>query len=195
MSRTILLVDDEPLVTEALKRALRKEPYLVLNARSAAEALRILEKHPVDVVVSDERMPGMTGSEFLAVVCRKYPETMRIILTGHADLESALRAINEGHVYRFLRKPCNEAELIHTLRQAVQQKDLASGSRRLLHAFRKQQSELNALEKEHPGIRTVKRDERGAIVLEEEEDYDLDTLIEEIEREVRQDETRPLPPR
>ena len=78
----VLLVDDEILVTEALRRALHKEAYTVHCACSATEALKILSHEKIDVVVSDEMMPGMLGSDFLGIVCSEYPETIRIILTG-----------------------------------------------------------------------------------------------------------------
>jgi response regulator RpfG family c-di-GMP phosphodiesterase len=105
------LVDDEPLITTTLKRVLRKEPYDICTANSGAEALQILARKPVDVIVSDERMPGMSGSEFLAVARQQYPDTARIILTGQANLEAAIRAINEGAICRFLTKPCKEDDL------------------------------------------------------------------------------------
>jgi two-component system, probable response regulator PhcQ len=184
MAYTILFVDDEPLVTEALKRALRKEPYRVLSAQSAAQGMEILARQPVDVVISDEMMPGMPGSEFLALVCRDYPDTVRIILTGHANLKSAIRAINEGQVYRFLTKPCNELELIVTLRQALQHKELMAKSRRLLQAVKHQHSILEDLEKAHPGITSVERDSRGVIVLDEDV-TDVDALLENIQEEVQ----------
>jgi two-component system, probable response regulator PhcQ len=188
MAYTILFVDDESLVTEALKRALRKEPYRILSANSAARGLEILAREPIDVVISDEMMPGMLGSEFLALVCRDYPDTVRIILTGHANLQSALRAINEGQVYRFLTKPCNELELSVTLRQALQHKELMTKSRQLLHAAKHQHEFLEDLEKVHPGITNVDRDQRGVIVLDEDT-TDVDALIEDIEAEVRHFET------
>jgi two-component system, probable response regulator PhcQ len=189
MSHTILFVDDEPLVTQALKRALHKEPYRVLSAHSAAQALEILARQPVDVVISDEMMPGMPGSEFLAVVCREYPDTVRIILTGHANLKSAIRAINEGQIYRFLTKPCNEEELTVTLRQALQHKELVTKSRQLLQAVKHQHAFLEDLEKVHPGITSVNRDASGVIVLNEG-GTDLDALIEEIRAEMQKFETR-----
>ena len=86
MRRTVLLVDDEKNVRSALRRALRHESCEILEAESAAEALRLLESRPVAVVVSDESMPGMSGTELLARVRAEYPETFRIILTGHASL-------------------------------------------------------------------------------------------------------------
>jgi two-component system, probable response regulator PhcQ len=189
MAYTILFVDDEPLVTQALKRALHKEPYRILSANSAAQALEILARQSVDVVISDEMMPGMLGSEFLAVVYRDYPDTIRIILTGHANLKTAVRAINEGHIYRFLTKPCNEVELSVTLRQALQQKELMAKSRQLLHTVKHQYAILEDLEKAHPGITSVDRDSTGVIVLDEAE-TDLDGLIEEMQAEVQKHQTR-----
>jgi len=118
----VLLVDDEPLITTTLKRVLRKEPYDICTANSGAEALQILARKPVDVIVSDERMPGMSGSEFLAVARQQYPDTARIILTGQANLEAAIRAINEGAICRFLTKPCKEDDLTLAIGEALRQK-------------------------------------------------------------------------
>jgi two-component system probable response regulator PhcQ len=183
MPHKILLVDDEPHVTESLKRTLHKEPYEILSAQSANEALQILAREPVDVVISDERMPGMSGAKFLAFVYRDYPETIRIMLTGHANLDLAMRAINEGQIYRFLLKPCNEQEIRFTLRQALQQKDLAEKSRQLLQKVKQQSLVLNHLEKDHPGITRVERDSTGAIVIDDF-GFDLDRLIQEITEEL-----------
>ncbi len=183
MQHKVLFVDDEPNVTKALKRALRTEPYDILSAGSADEALEILERESVDVVVSDENMPGMTGSEFLAVVYEKYPDTIRIILTGHASLDVAIRAINEGEIYRFFTKPWNDVDLAITIRQALQQKDLIEDSRRLLKMARHQSAILQDLEKEHPGLTSVTRDASGRIFVEDE-DCDFDALIEQINEEV-----------
>jgi len=118
----ILLVDDEPLVTTTLKRVLRKEPYDIYTANSGAEALQLLMRKSADVIVSDERMPGMSGSEFLAIARQHYPDTARIILTGHASLEAAIRAVNEGAICRFLTKPCDENDLTLAIGEALQQK-------------------------------------------------------------------------
>ncbi len=123
MQPRVLLVDDEPHVTEALKRVLREEAYDIRTASSARTALQILAREAVDVVVSDERMPGMSGSEFLATVRRSYPNTVRILLTGHANLEAAVRAINEGEIYRFLTKPCKEADLTRAIEHALRRKE------------------------------------------------------------------------
>ena len=122
MRPKILFVDDEPHVTAALQRVLRREPYDIVTAHSADEAFVVMERERVDVVVSDERMPNMLGSEFLSVVRRDYPDTVRIILTGEASLEAAMRAINEGQVYRFLSKPCEEGALTQAIAEGLGQR-------------------------------------------------------------------------
>lgn len=183
MAHKILLVDDEPHVIEGLKRILHHEPYEVLSAGYANEALQILTQEPVSVVISDEKMPGLQGAEFLAMVYKHFPETVRIMLTGHANLDLAIRAINEGRIYRFFVKPCNGDELRHTVRQAIQQKELADKSRQLLQKVKEQDLVLQRLEKDNPGITRVDRDSTGAIVVDDP-GSDLDRLIQEINKEL-----------
>ncbi len=180
----VLLVDDEPLVTEALKRALRKEAYGVSIAGSARQALEILGREKMDVVVSDEMMPGMLGSDFLAIVCDRYPETIRIMLTGQPSLDTALRAINKGQIFRFLIKPCSGVELSLTIRQAIQHRELSRKSQGLLETVRRQRTMLGVLEAQYPGITKVDVNVEGAIDISDE-DYDLSALIEEIEKELK----------
>lgn len=179
---TILLVDDEPKVTDALKRALRREPYVFLTATSGAEAQQLLERQHVDVVVSDEQMPGMSGSEFLSRVRRQFPHTIRIILSGQANLESAVRAINDGEVYRYFLKPCIPAELILTVRQALNHKRLEENSRRLLRRYQRQEALLAKLHHSGPELLRVDTDERGAVIVDETEgENELTSLLDEIE--------------
>ncbi len=144
MPHRVLFVDDEPSVLAGLRRALHKEPYQVLCATSAAEALRLMAETPVDAVISDEQMPGMSGSELLAEVRRRYPETVRMMLTGNASLNTAIRAINEGAVYRFFTKPCNELDLATTIRHALEQKDLIEENRRRTLELAEANKELEA---------------------------------------------------
>ncbi|MEE8292463.1 MAG: ATP-binding protein [Candidatus Tectomicrobia bacterium] len=125
LAHTILLLDDEPNVLSALRRALRKEPYALLCAHSADEAFDLLYTREVDVVVSDQDMPGMTGTEFLAKVYQEFPHITRFILTGKATLEVALQAINAGAISQFFTKPCNAEALALSIRTALGQKDLA----------------------------------------------------------------------
>lgn len=182
---TILFVDDEPNITAALKRSLRSQPYTLLSAASAAEALRILEQRSVDVVVSDEQMPGMAGSEFLAEVRVRNPTTIRIILSGQASVEAALRAINEGEVYRFLVKPCNPADLIGTIHQALAHKRLQELSRRLLRDYRRQSALIMEAERISPAIWHLETDGEGAVLVDDaDSDCAIPDLLMEIEREM-----------
>jgi two-component system probable response regulator PhcQ len=185
MRHTVLLVDDDPRILQALKRVFHREPYDVLVASGGEPALRVLAVRPVDVVVSDEDMPGMSGMEFLGQVRAQYPETTRMVLTGHACFEVAMRAINQGEVYRFFTKPCNAAEIGAAIREALQQKDLFAKSRRLLHTVRRQSAFMEELERTVPGISCVTRDQTGAIVIDEARiPTDLAALLAEVEAEL-----------
>jgi two-component system, probable response regulator PhcQ len=163
---TVLFVDDEPAVTASLKRRLREEPFRILEAASATEALAVLSEEPVDVVVSDESMPGMTGSQLIARVFQKHPETICMILTGNPTVDAAMRAINDGHVYRFLTKPCDPAELAVVIHQALREKELIAQNRRLALQLEEQAVRLKTLESAHPGITHVNRDFDDAIILD-----------------------------
>src|SRR6187551_1009944 len=165
----LLLVDDEPNLTSALVRSLDRSQFEIFTADSAQKGLMILAGNEIDVVVSDERMPGMTGSQFLSEVRKKWPNTIRMILSGQADLEAAVRAINEGEVYRFLLKPCHPKELQATILQGLQHKKLVAQSRKLLQEHMKTVNLLEALEKDNPGITKIELDEDGAIMMEEED--------------------------
>ena len=119
----LLFVDDEPAITRALSVAFRKEPYEIRTAISGQAALALFAEAPFDVIVSDERMPGMCGSDLLAQVRELYPATVRIILSGQANLEAAVRAINAAEIYRFIMKPCPAEELMVTVREALELRD------------------------------------------------------------------------
>ena len=188
MSHKVLFVDDEPRVTKGLKHTLFQENYEILTANSGPEALEILRRESVDVVVSDEKMPGMSGTLLLSVIRRDYPNTVRIMLTGQASLEVAVQAINQGEIYRFLMKPCNGADLAITIHQALQQRELLKESRKLLKMSRTQSELLKKMEAAHPGITEVKRDAAGAIVIDDPTEY-IAELIQEINMEVKKTET------
>ena len=115
----VLVVDDEPNVTAALEMGLRAQRFAIHTENSADAALGFLESNEVDVVVSDERMPGMNGCTFLSQVRQRWPETMRVMLTGHADSRAMLDAINEAQVYRFLTKPCSAEDVAFCVRHAA----------------------------------------------------------------------------
>lgn len=116
--RYLLLVDDEPSILSALTRVLRSEGYQVLSCTSCTAAFELLTAYPIDVVISDQRMPGMSGTEFLSQVRKLYPHTIRIVLSGYADMSSVIDAINHGEVYRFFTKPWHEEQLREQIREA-----------------------------------------------------------------------------
>ena len=126
--RTLLLVDDEPDVLNSLKRLLRRSGYRILTANSAAEGLELLALNNVQVIVSDQRMPTMSGSEFLSRVKALYPETMRIVLSGYTELGALTDAINRGAIYKFVTKPWEDDELREVIREAfVRHEERKSG--------------------------------------------------------------------
>jgi len=141
----LLFVDDEEHILSALRRLFRKEPWEILTATSGEEGLRVLEANQVSLVVSDQRMPGMTGVEFLSQVRRRWPDTLRIILTGYADMQAALAAINQGQVYRFVSKPWSDEELRLAVKQGLEQYELVAENRRLHQLTRAQNAELRKL--------------------------------------------------
>ena len=145
MEPAVLLIDDEPSILHGLARALRNQPYRLHTATSAEEAMRVLKSRRVGVIVVDEHMPGMRGSELLAWVAQHCPEVMRIVLTGQPTVDTAIRAINEGRVYQFFTKPCNAAHLAVAIRKALEHTSLLEENRRLREDNGRQLEELERL--------------------------------------------------
>ena len=175
---SILIVDDEPHVISALMRGLDEEGYLITGAPSGKEALRLMAQQRYHVVISDEKMPGMDGAEFLGLVKEFHPETVRIMLTGHASIEATMRAVNSGEIYRFFTKPWNETEIKLALRSAVEKYDLEEENRRLLRTVKHQSQELKFLEKSYPGISDLRREADGAIRIDEElSEEEIESII------------------
>ncbi len=183
MEDTVLIVDDEAPVLSAIKRALADEPYKVFTAISAEDALKLMKRHLIKVVISDEMMPGMSGTEFLSIVKERYPETIRIILTGHASIEAAMRAVNKGEVYRFLTKPWENFELKLVIRTALEKYNLEEENRRLLRTVKYQALELKLLERKYPEITRLERDEDGNLIIEDISDEEFERIIAQCERE------------
>lgn len=140
----VLLVDDEESILNSLKRLLRPEPYEVLLANSGARALEILAEGPVDLVMSDARMPGMDGATLLARVREKYPAVRRILLTGYADLNTIIRAVNDGQIHQYLSKPWNDEELLLVLRQSLEHQLAERELKRLQQLVLEQNQQLKA---------------------------------------------------
>ena len=181
----ILLVDDETNVLSALKRALFDEPLEIITSTSAEDALEIMKNQSFKVVISDERMVGMQGSEFLSLIKESYPDTIRILLTGHATLDAAMRAVNMGEIYRFFSKPWDENHLKYAIRSAIEKFNLETENRRLLATVKQQSLEIKVLEKRFPGISRVEKDDRGAFVLPDISDDEIKAMLVECEKEVR----------
>jgi len=142
---TILCVDDEKSILNALKRLLRKEGYHLLFANSGQEGLEILKDNNVHLIISDQRMPGMSGTEFLEIVKDKYPDVLRIILTGYSDIDSITESINKGNIYKFFFKPWNDLRLKSEIRQITEQMDLIRTNKRLDETVVQQNKELHEM--------------------------------------------------
>ncbi len=155
---SILIVDDEKNILNALRRLLNEEGYQIYTALSGEGGLEILKREKIDLIISDQKMPGMEGLEFLEKTVDNYPDVIRIILTGHAELNDAIRAINEGCVYKFIMKPWNDEELKITIRRALEQYDLIMQNRDLTMELKRRDKLLNELEKKYPGITKRPRD-------------------------------------
>ncbi len=142
----ILFVDDEANVLKALRRLFHNEPYATYFASSGAEGLELLRQHAIDLIISDMRMPEMNGAEFLTQAFTQWPETIRILLTGYADFQSTVDAVNKGRIYNYCNKPWNDEELKLLVRNALEQKRLREERDRLsgiVHQQNKQLKELN----------------------------------------------------
>lgn len=179
MRPAILFVDDEENILSALVRLFRKEDYEILTAPNGMDALKIMEEKDVSLVISDNRMPGMSGIDLLARASEISPDTMRIMLTGYSDLEAAIAAINKGEVYRFITKPWNDEELKLTVRQSLEHRDLVLKNRTLTKTVKMQSAIFSQLENSYPGITIVKRSEDGAIIIDEDslESFSVSELL------------------
>ena len=143
--RTLLLVDDEQNIISSLCRLLRRDGFRIITANSGAEALQQLAANKVDVILSDQRMPGMTGVEFLRRAKELYPETVRMSLSGYTEIQSITDAVNEGSVYKFLTKPWDDEQLRGHINAAFRHKGMADENRELSEQLRCANRELAAV--------------------------------------------------
>ncbi|MFI4940361.1 MAG: EAL domain-containing protein [Burkholderiales bacterium] len=179
--RTLLLVDDEANIVAALKRLLRGDKYRILTAKSGQEGLEMLGQYDVDVIVSDQRMPGMTGVEFLRKAKELYPDTVRIVLSGYTELQSVTDAVNEGAIYKFLTKPWDDAKLRGHIEEAFQRKHMADENQRLNLEVRTANQNLAA----------ANRQMKGAISLQQQQ-ITRDEVVLDIVREALQEVPLPV---
>lgn len=143
MADQILFVDDDECVLDAYERMLHKQ-FQVSKARGGPGGLATIQVFgPFAVVISDMRMPGMNGAEFLAQVRQMAPRTMRMLLTGHKDIDAAIEAVNEGRIFRYLTKPCRKDELVNAIEMAVAEYHAISAEKEVLKAAK--QMEFMAL--------------------------------------------------
>lgn len=142
---TLLLVDDEENILAALRRMFKRQGYRLFTAGSGPAGLEVLERESIDMVISDMRMPGMDGAKFLERVAQQWPATIRILLTGYADLSLTIDAINKGHIYRYISKPWEDNDIKLTVQHALETQSLEREKRRLEDLTRRQNEELKAL--------------------------------------------------
>jgi signal transduction histidine kinase len=138
----VLFVDDDPHILAALKRCLRREPFQCRFAGGGTEALEMLSRQPSDIVVSDMRMPEMTGVELLERVAMQYPQTIRLVLSAWADSNEILDAINQGHIYQYIIKPWDDRALRAIIRQAIEVKALQAKNQELMEKLKRYNREL-----------------------------------------------------
>ncbi len=168
MSDIVLLVDDDPDMLDLLVRLLRREPYSVRGCTSGEEALATVAREEIAVIVVDERMPGLSGTDLLARLCTSNSEIVRIMLTGSAAMDVAVGAINSGHVFRFLQKPIRANDLRSAIREALFEADLQrAGSAPPFEARRA--AALVGLERQWRGVTRIERDAEGVLLLPEED--------------------------
>jgi FixJ family two-component response regulator len=148
MERTLLLVDDEENITASLVRLLRRDGYNILRANGGEEGLALLAKNEVGVIISDQRMPGMSGVEFLSKVREAYPDTVRIVLSGYTELNSVTDAINRGAVYKFLTKPWEDDLLRANVQEAFQRHEMRMENARLARELEDANEELTRINHE-----------------------------------------------
>jgi diguanylate cyclase (GGDEF)-like protein len=165
---TLLLVDDEPSIVSSLRRLLRGDGYRILTANSGRDGLKLLEEHTVDVIVSDQRMPEMTGVEFLREVRRLYPDTVRIVLSGYTELQTVTDAVNGGAIYKFLTKPWDDEQLRSHIQEAVAYGAMANENRLLSMEVRTANQKLAAVNRQLESVLARQQGdiERGEISLD-----------------------------
>jgi response regulator RpfG family c-di-GMP phosphodiesterase len=154
---TLLVVDDEPDVCDSVYDLLRRQ-YHVLKAKSAAEGARLLQEHEVHIIMTDQRMPQITGVDLLKTARARHPRAVRMLFTGYADLESIIAAINQGHIFQFLKKPWRAEELEAAVREAAAEYERLVSQAEELENLQSEvhvlQQRVNSLEKEVEKLRS-----------------------------------------
>ncbi len=176
---TVIIVDDEAPIRKALKRVLKYESYNVVDFGDPQEALQYVRDNPAHLIISDHTMPGMLGIDLMRKIRLLRPNTIRVMLTGNANLDMAMQAINDGAIYRFLTKPWDNNDLLLAVRLGLRHYETESENRRLLALVKKHQAVLEDLERQQPGVTGLKKNSEGAIVID---DDDIEEALAELEK-------------
>ena len=163
---TLLLVDDSPNILKAMARVFRPEGYNLLLAGSAKEAIEIMTNEKVDLIITDENMPGLSGTDLLRVVRETHPFVVRFMVTGADDIEVAKNAINNGEIYRFFTKPWDDFELLVCVKQALAYRMVLLENEKLKKRIIDGEAALRDLERQHPGIADKRLSEDGAYIID-----------------------------
>lgn len=161
----ILIVDDDDIVRKVLYRQLTKAGYQVIRAQNGMDALTKLECFEVDLLIADHVMPEMSGVDLLKMARRHYPLVTRVLLTGHADLETAMESINSGGVFRLMVKPWQCDELLRTVQVALAKHKRSAEATRALKSTQRRRNFTEAMAQRFPGLLDVQRDESGCVIL------------------------------
>jgi len=185
--KTILIVDDEEYVLNSLKRLLHRDGYRILTALNAEEGYKILSENDIQLVMTDQRMPGESGTEFLAKARRDFPDVIRTIISGYTDVESITESINKGHIFKFFYKPWDENNLRLEIKQCLDQYELIRKNRELNELIIKKNEELEIINDELIRINT----NLESMVQERTKDLEIQNKALELFRAIIED--MPLP--
>lgn len=168
----ILIVDDDKEVRAALKRILASEANIILEADSPKTALTVLDDNSVSVIITDERMPGCSGLEFMRIVKKRYPRVVRIMLTAYANTQTVIKAVNEGEIFRFFTKPWDDVEVVAAVGQAITAVEETELESEIMSRLRERDEDSGKLEGRYPGITRVARDPNGCVIIEDDSSQD-----------------------
>lgn len=175
----VLVVDDESWIRRNIQRILENEGIKVILADSGQAALTLLSQEKVDLVLTDHRMPRMTGIELLEVVKQKYPDVSRMVVTGFADLQLALDAINKVEIHRMLLKPYSRGQMVSAVRELLELR-AESGNVPALDLARARKAAMEDLRDRHPGIQNVERDRMGRVIIDHDGCWDTKKLWKDV---------------
>ena len=184
---TILIVDDEEYIINSLKRLFRRDGYRILTALNGEEGYKILCENDVQLIISDQRMSGMNGTEFLEKVKNNFPDVIRTILSGYTDIDSITESINKGHIFKFFLKPWNDNNLRLEVKYCIEQYELIKKNKELSEIIIKKNKDLEIMNEELKRI----NDNLETIVQKRTKDLEIQNQALELSRSIFND--MPLP--